>query len=191
MHIPTCTCQKWKGESSWNSTNQICSEKGSTTTWNFLRKDPNHKNNSGVKSGVKNFVLIFFPELSLTLTIMAARMCNADRLTQTVSVFITEFIRNTYGFLTPYHVEQLRNLRNEVEDNFPGCPPSTVVKAPWKDRESPRDEVTSEEEDFQQATKKTRKLSDSSPEKEEKSIYKEDSTPESSQPFTTPTKEKI
>ena len=65
---------------------------------------------------------------------MAAKMCNTDRRAQRVSVFITEFIRNTYGFLAPNHVEQLRNLRNEVEDSYPACPALTVHNAPWKDR---------------------------------------------------------
>ena len=52
---------------------------------------------------------------------MATRICNANQLVQRVSVFVSEFIRKTYGFLTPDHVTERRNFRNEVEDNYPGC----------------------------------------------------------------------
>ena len=106
---------------------------------------------------------------------MAARMCNADRLAQRVTVFVSEFIRNTYGFLTPTHVEQLRSFRNGVEDNFPACPLLTPNNAPWKDRNSfARSDVSESEsdEDCPPPAKKTRKLSDSSPENEQRSVYK-------------------
>ena len=122
---------------------------------------------------------------------MAARVCNADRLVQRVTVFISEFIRGTYGFLTPQHVEQLRNFRNEVEDNFPSCPPLTPATAPWKDRKSLRDEEaydSESEEDFQPITKKKRHLPESLLDNEQPSMYKEVSSPATSEPFATPSK---
>ena len=63
---------------------------------------------------------------------MAARMCNADRLAQRVTVLVADFIRNTYGFLTPTHFDQLRSFRNEIEDNYPGC---SVIPTPWQTEE--------------------------------------------------------
>ena len=42
---------------------------------------------------------------------MAAHICNTNILVQRLSVFVTDFIRKTYGFLTPEHVTELRNLR--------------------------------------------------------------------------------
>ena len=89
---------------------------------------------------------------------MASRKCNTDNFAQRVSVFITECIRNTYCFLTPNRMEQLRNLRNEVEDNFLVCLVITAQNAPWRNRESPRGGDDSEDEDFQPAAKRTRKL---------------------------------
>ena len=65
-------------------------------------------------------------------TPMAAKKCNTDRLAQRVTVFVTDFIRNTYGFLTPDHVEQLRTFRNEVEDNYPAC---GMIPTPWQTKE--------------------------------------------------------
>ena len=120
---------------------------------------------------------------------MAAKMCNADRLAERVSVFITDFIRNTYGFLTPNHVDQLRSFRNEVEDNYPAC----ILTAPWKDTKrsaASNDSETETDEDPIPSAKRTRKLSDSTPEKESESIYKDYSTPETSDPFTTPSKKR-
>ena len=72
---------------------------------------------------------------------MAGKTCNPDRLVQRVSVFVAEFIRKTYGFLTPDHVAELRNLRNEIEDNYPACP---VITTPWKEDEK-RDADTESE----------------------------------------------
>ena len=92
---------------------------------------------------------------------MAAKKCNADRLAQRASVFITEFIRNAYGFLTPNHVDQLRNFRNEIKDNFPACPPLTDINVPWKDRKLSPDGDASEAETDEEslpAAKRTRKL---------------------------------
>ena len=108
-----------------------------------------------------------------------------------MSVFISEFIKTAYAFLTPNHAEQLRTFRNEIKDNFPACPVLKVVNAPWKDRKLSSDGDASEpesDEDFQPAAKRTRKLSDSTPEKEEQSIYRDISTQDSSDPFTTPSK---
>ena len=60
---------------------------------------------------------------------MAAKFCNTNRLVQRLSVLVTDFIRKTYGFLTPEHVTELRNMRNEIEDHYPACP----IPTPWKE----------------------------------------------------------
>ena len=113
---------------------------------------------------------------SVTLRGMAGKMCNTNRLVQIVSVFVSEFIRSTYGFLTPNHVEQLRTFRNEVEDNYPACP---LVITPWKDekKRSAADSETETEDDRIPTKKRTRELSSST------STYKDYSTSESSNPF--------
>ena len=71
--------------------------------------------------------------LALTLLTMAAKMCIADTLAQRVSVFVTDFLRKTYGFLAPDYVTELRTLRNKVEDNYPVC---GLITTPWKDENS-------------------------------------------------------
>ena len=87
----------------------------------------------------------------------------------------------------------MRNFRNEVEDNYSACPAFTIVDAPWNDRKISGDSDPSEaesDEDSLPAAKRTRKLSDSTPEKKQQSGYKEVSTPESSDPFPTPSKKR-
>ena len=121
---------------------------------------------------------------------MAAQICNTNRLVQRLSVFVTEFIRKTYGFLTPDHVTELRNLRNEIEDNFPACP---LVTAPWKEdrkRSVDSDNESESESDLPPIQKRPRMKSDSSPEGNHSGRFmnKEVTSPESSDPFTTPKK---
>ena len=121
---------------------------------------------------------------------MAAQICNTNRLVQRLSVFVTEFIRKTYGFLTPDHVSELRNLRNEIEDNFPAC---SMVTAPWKEdrkRSVDSENDTESELDLPPIQKRPRLKSDSTPEGNhpERSMYKDFTSPESSDPFTTPVK---
>ena len=114
-------------------------------------------------------------------TPMALKKCTADRLAQRVTVFVTDFIRNTYGFLTPDNVEQLRTFRNEVEDNYPAC---GIIPTPWQNNENKKlaasNASETEEDDILPTKKRTRMLSDSTPEKESQSMYKDFSTPESS-----------
>ena len=105
---------------------------------------------------------------------MAAKKCNSDRLAQRVTVFVTDFIRNTYGFLKPDHVDQLRAFRNEVEDNYPAC---GVIPNPWQTEEdaklSASNASESEEDDIIPAKKRTRVL-----------------LSDNSDPFTTPSKKR-
>ena len=85
---------------------------------------------------------------------------------------------------------ELRNLRNEIEDNFPACP---VVTAPWKeDRKRSVDSANDSESelDLPPIQKRPRLQSDSISEGNHsgRSMNKEVTSPESSDPFTTPTK---
>ena len=105
---------------------------------------------------------------------MAAKKCNADRLAQRVTVFVTDFIRSTYGFLTPTHVDQLRSLKNEVEDNYPSY---SVIPTPWQTdsedkKQSANASTDSESEQILPARKRIRLLSDSTLEKESQSMYR-------------------
>ena len=122
---------------------------------------------------------------------MAGRMCNTNRLVQRVGVFVSEFVRKTYGFLTPDHVAELRALRNKVEDNYPACAVSEKISfgknAPVLQESSETETET--ETDTPPCKKREREPSDDVKE-HHPSIYKDNSSPENSDPFTTPTKKK-
>ena len=111
-------------------------------------------------------------------------MWNTNILVQRVSVFVREFFRKTYGFLTPNHVELLRTFRNEVEDNYPAC---ALITTPWKDekKRSAADSETETEEDVIPTKKRTRELSTSTSDTQDhsQSVYKDYSTSETSNPF--------
>ena len=116
---------------------------------------------------------------------MAGKVCNANRLVQRVSVFVTEFVRKTYGFLTPDHVAELRSFRNEVEDNYPACAISSTL---WKDDRKPpahadtnsdyETELDTPIKSFTPQTKKRERESSSDVEEESQSIYKDYSSTE-------------
>ena len=72
---------------------------------------------------------------------MAAKIYNTNRLVQRVSVFVTDFVRKTYGFLTPDYVTELRSFRNEIEDNYQACP---LVTKPWNDQKKRAPDTDSE-----------------------------------------------
>ena len=93
-------------------------------------------------------------------------MCITDRLAQRGTVFVTDFIRSTYGFLTSTHVDKLRTFRNEVENNYPGC---SIITTPWQTEQDKKQRGCTDsenEDDTLPAKKRTRMVPDSTSEKE-------------------------
>ena len=124
---------------------------------------------------------------------MTAKICNANRPVQRVSVFVTKFFRRTYGFLTLDHVTELRTFRNEIKNDYLACP---LIRTPRKNdkKQAPDTETKSESDlDLPPPQKRSRKLSDSTPDKEERaqSIFKDSTSPENSDPFETPAKKSV